>query len=88
MLSKCKCEAGLLCAALTEHWHYTERLSWWVGTAESAGSGRMSSTPADPQSSLALNSSSRRTEVLAWRAGLKGEMAVIKNRKTNILLML
>ncbi len=37
-LSKCKLESGLLCAALTEHWHSSVRLSGWVGTVESAGS--------------------------------------------------
>lgn len=35
MLSKCKLEAGLLCATLTQHWHSTVRLAGWVGTVES-----------------------------------------------------
>lgn len=34
--SKCKLEASLLCAALTEHWPSTVRLAGWVGIVESA----------------------------------------------------
>ena len=71
MLSKCKLEAGLLCATLTQHWHSTVRLAGWVGTVESAGSGWMSSTLVRPQSSSALNSPYSRMDVLVLSAGLK-----------------
>lgn len=70
-LSKCKLETSLLCAALAEHWHSTVSLAGWVGTVESAGSGWMSSALVGPQSSLALNSSCSRMNVLVQSTTLK-----------------